>query len=119
MLSSSSSIPAKGPSEQGKDHVLILGAAGRDFHDFITYWSILPNTEVKAFTAQQIPGIDNRIFPAEMCNNDKNGNLYPHGVQIYPEKDLEELIRQKEVTTCVLAYSDLKYETVQVCTNTR
>lgn len=52
-----------------KEKVIIMGAAGRDFHDFITYWSKKPNAEVKAFTGQQIPGIDHRTFPAELCNN--------------------------------------------------
>ena len=67
-----------------------------------------------AITAQQIPGIDNRIFPAELCHNDENGNLYPNGIRIDPEEELESLIKNKKVTTCALAYSDLKFETVQV-----
>ena len=96
-----------------KDNVIILGAAGRDFHDFITYWSTKPNTEVKAFTGQQIPGIDRRTFPAELCNNKLNGNLYPNGIKIHPERNLEALIRFNEATTCALAYSDLSYDTVQ------
>ena len=95
-----------------KDNVIILGAAGRDFHDFITYWSTKPNTEVKAFTAQQIPGIDHRTFPKELCHNDLNGNLYPKGIEIHPETTLEELIRQTKANTCALAYSDLPYNTV-------
>jgi len=95
-----------------KEKVIILGAAGRDFHDFITYWSKKPNTEVKAFTGQQIPGIDDRKFPAELCNNEANGNLYPEGIQIYPEAMLEELIHQTKATTCTLAYSDLSYDVV-------
>ena len=110
---SESHIHVKQLAKKGQDNVLILGAAGRDFHDFMTYWSHLPNTEVVAITAQQIPGIDNRIFPAELCHNEENGNLYPHGIQIAPEEDLESLIKSKKVTTCVLAYSDLKFETVQ------
>jgi len=97
------------PDEQ----VIILGAAGRDFHDFITYWSKQPDTVVKAFTAQQIPGIDNRRFPAELCNNQLNGNRYPTGLEIRPESTLEQLIQETEATTCALAYSDLKYDTVQ------
>ena len=95
-----------------KDNVIILGAAGRDFHDFITYWSKKPNTEVKAFTAAQIQGIDSRVFPKELCNNDLNGNLYPNGIRIHPEASLEDLIQQTGATTCALAYSDLPYETV-------
>lgn len=53
-------------SAPAKENVIILGAAGRDFHDFITYWSTAPNVEVKCFTETQIPGIDNRMFPKEM-----------------------------------------------------
>lgn len=94
------------------EKVLILGAAGRDFHDFITYWSLNPHVQVVGFTAQQIPGIDNRDFPPTMCNNDKNGNKYPKGLKIYPESQLEELIAEHNVDTCALAYSDLSYETV-------
>jgi predicted GTPase len=96
----------------GKENVIILGAAGRDFHDFITYWSKKPNTEVKAFTGQQIPGIDDRKFPKELCNNELNGNLYPDGIRIYPEATLEDLIQRTSATTCALAYSDLSYNTV-------
>jgi predicted GTPase len=95
-----------------KDNVIILGAAGRDFHDFITYWSKKPNVVVTAFTGQQIPGIDHRTFPKELCNNHLNGNLYPNGIKIHPEATLEELIRQTKANTCALAYSDLSYETV-------
>jgi predicted GTPase len=111
---SSSHIHVKQLAKKGEERVLIIGAAGRDFHDFMSYWSHLPNTEVIAFTAQQIPGIDHRTFPPELCHNDENGDLYPNGIEIYPESDLEELIREKKVTTCTLAYSDLKFETVQV-----
>lgn len=95
------------------EKVIILGAAGRDFHDFMVYWSTKPNTQVVAFTETQIPGIENRKFPPEMCRNDLNGNLYPDGVQIYPEDQLEELIEKFKVDVCTLAYSDLSYHTVQ------
>jgi predicted GTPase len=100
-------------ADSDRDNVVILGAAGRDFHDFITFWSTKPNTTVKCFTGTQIPGIEHRIFPPEMCNNDKNGNLYPQGLKIYPESQLEDLIQRNEATTCALAYSDLSYDTVQ------
>jgi predicted GTPase len=95
------------------DKVLILGAAGRDFHDFMVYWSVRPNTQVVCFTETQIPGIENRHFPPEMCRNDENGNLYPNGLPIYPEYQLEELIKKYKVNICTLAYSDLSYYTVQ------
>ena len=79
----------------------------------MTYWSVQPNGIVKCFTETQIPGIEYRTFPAEMCNNDKNGNRYPEGLKIYPEHMLEELIERYQVTTCTLAYSDISYDTVQ------
>ena len=60
------------------ERVIILGAAGRDFHDFQVYWSLQPNVDVVCFTAKQIPGIDNRMFPPEMCKNEENGNKYPN-----------------------------------------
>jgi len=60
------------------ERVIILGAAGRDFHDFQVYWSLEPTVEVVCFTAKQIPGIENRIFPPEMCKNEENGNKYPN-----------------------------------------
>ncbi|GAX10449.1 hypothetical protein FisN_21Lh147 [Fistulifera solaris] len=95
------------------EKVIILGAAGRDFHDFITYWSKQPNVEVVCFTAAQIPGIDDRTFPSEMCNNDLNNNRYPNGVKIFPEDKLEELVARFGATTVAMAYSDLSYDTVQ------
>lgn len=66
-----------------------------------------------AFTATQIPGIDKRHFPAELCHNDMNGNKYPNGLDIFPEDDLEDVIARTGANTCVLAYSDLAYDTVQ------
>ncbi|KAG7339443.1 cobalamin synthesis protein P47K [Nitzschia inconspicua] len=95
------------------DKVIILGAAGRDFHDFMVYWAVRPNTQVVCFTETQIPGIENRHFPKEMCRNDVNGNRYPDGIDIYPESQLEELIQRFEANICTLAYSDLSYHTVQ------
>jgi len=96
-----------------KDRLIILGAAGRDFHDFITYWSVQPNVDVKCFTGNQIPGIERRTFPSTMCNNDKNNNKYPDGVKIFPEQMLEELVQKYDANTVTLAYSDLSYDTVQ------
>jgi predicted GTPase len=83
------------------DRVIILGAAGRDFHDFMVYWATRPNTLVVCFTETQIPGIENRHFPKEMCRNDVNGNLYPDGLDIYPESQLEELIEKFQANICV------------------
>jgi len=109
---STTSIKKQG-ANSSKDNVIILGAAGRDFHDFITYWSKQPETTVKCFTGTQIPGIDRRVFPADMCNNALNGGKYLDGLKIYPESELESLIAKTGATKCALAYSDLPYDTVQ------
>lgn len=82
--------------------VLILGAAGRDFHHFNTVLRNDERYEVVGFTAQQIPHIEDRRYPAEM-----SGDLYPDGVPIWSEDDLERLIAEHGIDRCVLAYSDL------------
>ncbi len=87
--------------------ILILGAAGRDFHTFNLLYRGDPNVRVVAFTAQQIPHIDDRRYPAELA-----GDGYPDGIPIHREDELEELIRRLEVDRCVLAYSDLSHEDV-------
>ena len=87
--------------------VLIIGAAGRDFFNFLTVYKGDLDSEVVAFTAQQIPHISERRFPAAL-----GGPRYPKGIPIYPESRLEELIRDLTVDTCVLSYSDLAAETV-------
>ena len=87
--------------------VLILGAAGRDFHNFNVFFRKNDRYEVVAFTATQIPGIDDKIYPPEL-----SGELYPKGIEILPEDDLEEIIRERDVELCVLSYSDLAYDTV-------
>jgi predicted GTPase len=87
--------------------IVILGAAGRDFHLFNTLYRDNPAVELVAFTAQQIPHIDDRSYPAELA-----GELYPEGIPIVPEDDLEELIAEAEVDLCVLGYSDLSYAQV-------
>lgn len=90
-----------------KRKVLILGAAGRDFHNFNMYYRRRKDCEVIAFTAAQIPDIDNRRYPPELA-----GPLYPDGIPIYAEEDLEELIRAYEVDDCVFAYSDVSNQHV-------
>lgn len=85
--------------------VVILGAAGRDFHNFLTAFKFDERTEVVAFTATQIPGIDERTFPAELA-----GPRYPDGIPIVPEDDLEQLIRDSDVHEVVFSYSDVSYE---------
>jgi predicted GTPase len=86
---------------------LIIGAAGRDFHNFNLLYRGDSAVEVIGFTAQQIPNIANRRYPPELA-----GALYPEGIAIYPEDDLEKLISDMRVDVCVLSYSDLSYVTV-------
>lgn len=87
-----------------KTKVIIIGAAGRDFHNFNTYYRDNDAYEVVAFTAAQIPDIDGRKYPSELA-----GALYPEGIPIYAQEQLEELITQYEVDECVFAYSDVHY----------
>ncbi len=92
---------------KGRTKVLIMGAAGRDFHNFNTFFRDNEAYEVVAFTATQIPYINDRKYPAEL-----SGKLYPNGVAIHDESELEALIKQHEVDQVVFAYSDVKYEYV-------
>lgn len=96
-------------SSPSKDQikVIIMGAAGRDFHDFNTFWRKHPRYQVVAFTAAQIPDIDGRTYPAELC-----GERYPGGIPIEPEEKLVELIRTNHVDQVAMAYSDLPHEEV-------
>ena len=87
-----------------KTKVIIIGAAGRDFHNFNTYYRDNDAYEVVAFTAAQIPDIDGRKYPAELA-----GELYPEGIPIYAQEQLEELIHKYDVDECVFAYSDVHY----------
>ena len=86
-------------------NVIIIGAAGRDFHNFNTFFRHNKNYNVVAFTAEQIPGIDDRMYPKELAGED----LYPNGIKIYPESKLAELIKEFDVDDCVFAYSDKPY----------
>jgi predicted GTPase len=86
---------------------LIMGAAGRDFHNFNTFFRGNTDYEVVAFTATQIPNIDGRKYPAELA-----GELYPAGIPIYPETQLADLIRDEKIDQVVFAYSDVPYEYV-------
>jgi len=90
-----------------KRRVLIMGAAGRDFHNFNTVYRDDAGTEVVAFTATQIPFIDDRRYPAEIA-----GATYPDGIQIYDESELVRLIRDLDVDDVVFSYSDVSHETV-------
>ncbi|OGQ77883.1 MAG: GTPase [Deltaproteobacteria bacterium RIFCSPLOWO2_12_FULL_60_19] len=91
----------------GTERILIMGAAGRDFHTFNVYFRDNPDYKVVAFTAAQIPGIENRCYPASL-----SGKLYPQGIPIYPEDRLECLIRDQGVNQVVFAYSDVSHATV-------
>jgi len=90
-----------------KKRVLIMGAAGRDFHNFNLYFRDNEEYEVVAFTATQIPDIDGRKYPAELA-----GKLYPEGIPIYAEEDLVKLIKEKKIDQVVFAYSDVTHERV-------
>jgi len=87
--------------------VIIIGAAGRDFHNFNTCFRDNPDFRVVAFTAAQIPDIAGRKYPAELA-----GKLYPDGIPIFAEADLEKLIREMNVDECVFSYSDIPYTRV-------
>lgn len=90
-----------------KRRVLILGAAGRDFHNFNTYFRDNPDYEVVAFTATQIPDIAGRKYPAELA-----GKLYPKGIPIYPEEEMGKLIKSNSIDEVILSYSDLPHQYV-------
>jgi predicted GTPase len=82
--------------------VIIMGAAGRDFHVFNCCYRDRPEFNVVAFTATQIPHIDDRRYPAELA-----GSLYPDGIPIEPEEELADLVRKHGVDDVVFAYSDV------------
>ena len=88
-------------------NIIIIGAAGRDFHNFNTYYRGKEAYNVVAFTAAQIPDIDGRKYPAALA-----GELYPEGIPIYAEEELPHLIKDLDVDECVFSYSDLHYEKV-------
>lgn len=90
-----------------RKNVLIMGAAGRDFHNFNVFYRNNPDYNVVAFTATQIPNIEGRIYPKELA-----GKLYPNGIKIYEESKLEELIRKLKVDEVVFSYSDVPFEYV-------
>ena len=90
-----------------KKNVLIIGAAGRDFHNFNTYYRENADYNVVAFTAAQIPDIDGRKYPTELA-----GNLYPEGIPIFAQEELPRLIKELKVEDCVFSYSDVPYQVV-------
>ncbi len=84
--------------------VIIIGAAGRDFHNFNTFFRDNELYRVKAFTAAQIPDIDGRMYPPELA-----GKLYPEGIPIHPEEELTSLIKDLDIDDCIFSYSDVPY----------
>ncbi|MFV9675831.1 MAG: cyclic 2,3-diphosphoglycerate synthase [Anaerolineales bacterium] len=90
-----------------KRNVIIIGAAGRDFHNFNTYYRGNEAYKVVAFTATQIPDIEGRKYPAELA-----GGLYPEGIPIFAEEDLPRLIKELEADECIFSYSDVSYQHV-------
>ncbi|MCL1815513.1 MAG: cyclic 2,3-diphosphoglycerate synthase [Treponema sp.] len=87
--------------------IIIIGAAGRDFHNFNTFYRGNTAYKVVAFTAAQIPDIANRKYPASLA-----GNFYPEGIPIHAQDDLEKLIKENDVDECVFSYSDVPYSSV-------
>jgi predicted GTPase len=87
---------------------IIMGAAGRDFHNFNVYFRKNPNYKVVAFTAAQIPYIENRAYPASLAGTDR----YPDGIPIFSEEKLAELVRQRQVDEVFFSYSDVSYESI-------
>ncbi|HET6447375.1 MAG TPA: cyclic 2,3-diphosphoglycerate synthase [candidate division Zixibacteria bacterium] len=92
---------------QSKRRILIAGAAGRDFHDFNTFFRGNEDFQVIVFTATQIPNIDGRLYPPEL-----SGPQYPQGIPIHPESDLVELIEKENIDEVVFSYSDVSHEHV-------
>ena len=91
----------------GPKRVVIMGAAGRDFHDFNMVFRDDPHVEVVAFTATQIPGIDDRTYPPDLA-----GSRYPRGIPIIPEERLAQIMAEQRVDEVVFAYSDVSHEHV-------
>lgn len=90
-----------------KTRVLIMGAAGRDFHNFNTFFRTRPEYQVVAFTATQIPNIEGRVYPRALA-----GESYPDGIPIFPESDLGNLIREHNIDQVIFSYSDVSHEYV-------
>ena len=90
-----------------RKNVLIMGAAGRDFHNFNVFFRTNRHYNVVAFTATQIPDIDGRVYPKQLA-----GKLYPKGIKIYDESELEYLIQKLNVDEVVFSYSDIPFDYV-------
>src|SRR5690625_2751475 len=90
-----------------RKNIIIIGAAGRDFHNFNTHYRDNHEYNVVAFTAAQIPDIDGRKYPKELA-----GDLYPGGIPIYAQDQLPELIKKFDVDECIFSFSDISYQEV-------
>lgn len=90
-----------------RHRIVILGAAGRDFHNFNVHFRDNPAYEVVAFTATQIPGIEGRLYPHELT-----GSLYPKGIPIYPESELGKFLQSEQIDQVIFAYSDISHDYV-------
>jgi predicted GTPase len=90
-----------------RKRAIIMGAAGRDFHNFNVYFRNNRDFKVVAFTAAQIPGIECRVYPPELA-----GEAYPKGIPVYPEEELPRLISEFEVDVVFFAYSDVSNQEV-------
>lgn len=90
-----------------REKTIILGAAGRDFHNFNMVYRNNPSCKVVAFTATQIPNIENRVYPAKLA-----GSFYPKGIPIVPETELERIIQEHEIEQAIFSYSDVSHEDV-------
>ena len=90
-----------------RKRILIMGAAGRDFHNFNVLFRDREEFDIVAFTATQIPDIEGRVYPAELA-----GSLYPNGIPIEPEEKLLDLIRELKVQQVYFSYSDVPHEYV-------
>ena len=95
-----------------KKNVIIIGAAGRDFHNFNTYYRGNSNYNVVAFTAAQIPDIDGRKYPKELA-----GDLYPKGIPIYPESELDRLIKEYKACNSCWSCSYRLWKIANIATN--
>jgi predicted GTPase len=90
-----------------RTRIVILGAAGRDFHNFNVLYRNNDKVEIVAFTAAQIPDIEGRTYPASLA-----GDLYPSGVPILPEEELKTFLSREKIDACVFSYSDVSYDYV-------
>mgnify|MGYP001021180734 FL=1 len=87
-----------------RKNVIIIGAAGRDFHNFNTFYRDNEDFNVVAFTAAQIPDIDGRKYPAGLA-----GRLYPDGIPVFPEENLPAIIKKYKVDDCIFSYRNVTY----------